>query len=236
MHETFQALAIDMATRVSAFPTDPAWSDVAEIFDEWQALLANRRHLSPEAELGLWAEIWLLLQAERPARLAEGWVGPEKEPTDFVVDGVGVEAKASRTRLKHFVSQAQVERPVGNYDSYFLSIWIGIDPERGLSLPALVDRVLAIADDDAALRRGLLRAGYSTADRELYSRPYVLLEMPIWFSSDSVPRVRTADPGVSQLRFLAELDPDRRVGSARATELWKQFLGRSIESTGDLAR
>jgi hypothetical protein len=210
--ETFTVLAGDIATRVSSLPTKTTWSHLVAAFDDWQRLLASRERLSPEGELGLWGELWFIGQAREPDRLIDAWRGPDGAPIDFLLNGIGAEVKASRRRLVHFISQAQVERPVGDYDAYFVSLWVGTDPERGESLGVIAQRLLTHSKDPSVFLRALLKAGYSEGDRSLYSTRFALLEGPAWFRDDSVPRVRQADDGVSNLRYLASFDDGVRLG------------------------
>ncbi len=110
-------------------------------------------------------------------------------------------------RLEHWISQEQVTRPLGDLEVFILSLWVGIDAVGGSSLPDLVDRAIAMADD-AALEEKLLDAGYSHADAHRYKLKLRLLEPPLLFPVSSLPRVRNADSGVSHIRFLATLDEE----------------------------
>jgi hypothetical protein len=223
LEETFLVFANDVAARIATLAREVEWADVIATFDDWQGLFAARSRLTPESELGLWAEVWFILQSAAPDRVASSWVGPDMAPVDFLLDGIGVEIKASQTRLAHFVSQTQVDRPIGDHESVFLSLWVGIDPVGGERLPVLVDAMLLRLEDPVHALKNLLLAGYTALDRELYSRPFMLLEPPAWFSHDTIPRVRSADPGVSRLRYLVELNPERQLSAEETARLRGHF-------------
>jgi hypothetical protein len=227
--DAFTVLALDVAGR-SSESRSPKWEDVARLVDEWYALLARRRDLSQEDEIGTWGEVWFLSQASDPDRLASGWLGPEGGVSDFVIGGVCAEIKTSRSRLRHFVSQAQVERPMGDLEAYLVSLWVGLDPEQGATLPALVDLLLARASDPAAVLRRLLELGYSPGDRHEYQKPFLLLEPPQWFPVGDVPRVRQADPGVSHLRYMVMMDEHKALASDEARLLQAHFHGPALSA------
>src|SRR5262249_54126470 len=105
----------------------------------------------------------------------------------------------------------------------FLSLWVAIDPVGGATLPALVDAMFLRLEDPVHAMKNLLRAGYAAKDREMYSHPFMVLERPMWFSSDTIPRVRSADPGVSRLRYLAELNPERQLSADEMMRLRCHF-------------
>lgn len=202
--EAFTILACDVARR---FLNSSAvrWRDVVAIVDEWQLLLGRRGTLSAEGELGLWGEVWFIVTSAHPDQLVDAWQGPSGGPVDFVFGAIGAEVKTSRVRLVHHVSLPQVGQPLGRYDSYFVSVWVTVDPDRGRTLPALVDALLATVADPSKALQLLLRAGYSPADRDAYQQRVFALEES-WFPAAQVPQVRQVDPGVFDLRYRVQLD------------------------------
>lgn len=152
-------------------------------------------------------------------------MGPEGGPADFVIAARCVDVKTSKARLRHFVSQTQVDRPMGDLQAYFASLWVGSDPDAGVRLPSLVERLLARSSDPACILKHLLQLGYSPADRDHYEATLLLLEEPHWFSVEAVPRVRVADPGVSHLRYAVTLDDTKALQGAEVAELRLHFHG-----------
>ncbi|MGE3401666.1 MAG: PD-(D/E)XK motif protein [Vicinamibacterales bacterium] len=225
--DTFLVLVQDLTRRLASNLGLLTWQTLVEWVEEWQTLLARRRLLTLEQQIGLWAELWVIAQASDPDALLQGWRGPEQEATDFFLDGIGLEVKASRHAHVHYVSQRQVDGPVGVNQAFVLSIWAGIDPARGTSLSELIDFVVARVADPPVLLRRITTLGYAPLDRESYIARFVPLEPPRWFSVQDIPRVRVVDPGVSQLRYLVRLDVGHALTEEASTELWRHFCGQS---------
>jgi hypothetical protein len=109
---------------------------------------------------------------------------------------------------------------------FVLSLWVAIDAVGGITLPEMVGQAEAKAHDLPALEEKLLGASYSRADSHRYRLKLRLLEPPILLPIGSLPRVRSADPGVSHIRFLATLDED----AALAPETVVPILARLCSS------
>jgi hypothetical protein len=220
--EVFASLTLDIAHRLDS--AHRSWTSIVAVVEGWQALLATRPRPTRESEMGLWGELWLLDVCARPDGLISAWRGPDGDSCDFFLDGNSAEVKTSRQRRRHHISQAQVDDPVGDKTSWLLSLWVGIDPIRGRTVPVLVDGLFSRVSDSAQAMRKLLTAGFSPADRDEYQTGFVVLAEPEWYRISAVPRVRVADPGVSQLRYNVSLDEAQRLDESDAARLWKLFL------------
>jgi hypothetical protein len=222
--DVFAVLCADIANRLGS--AVPPWPAVLAIVEEWQALLAPRGRLNAEAELGLWAELWVIEQSIDVTRTLEGWRGPEHDSVDFFIDAMALEVKASRVRRQHQVSQSQVERPAGVHEAWFLSFWAKVDPVGGVSVPELADLILDRAANRASVLRLFALGGYVAADRRAYSQRFILMAEPEWYRAEDIPRVRSADEGVSMLRYRIDLEEAARADEGRARFLWQHFMGR----------
>jgi len=220
--DTFAVLASDVVGRLS---TQPSWPDIAALVDQWQTLLVPRGRPSRKRELGLWGELWFVNAARDPEALLAAWRGPEGDASDFFLGGVAVEVKTSRLLRRHHVSQSQVPTPVGDYSAWLLSLWTKQDPRSGVTVATLVDNLVGRARDPAEVLKTLARAGYSATDRGEYDSRYLLLEEPEWYPLETVPRVKSADAGVSHLRYQVVLDESRKGQSAVAHRQWNHFHG-----------
>lgn len=219
--ETFAVLAADVARR--ARDEGAIWSNLIAIVEEWQTLLTPRGRPSPEAEAGLWGELWFATQADDIDRILECWRGPERDATDFFLAGKSVEVKTARQRRQHHVSLSQVDAPVGTHEAWFLSIWVKVDPGTAVTVQTLAEGILSrVLDRGDGLRR-LARAGYSPTNRAEYTTSFTVLAQPEWYAAADIPRVRVADPGVSQLRYRVSLDEERRADEATSDSLWRHF-------------
>jgi hypothetical protein len=214
---TFAALVGAVVARLEDGPS-PSWASVSSLLSEWESLLGRRQVLTGESELGLWGELWCIARSSRAPTMLGAWRGPDAERIDFLLDGVGVEVKAGRRQGVHLVSQSQVEEPLGEVPVVFMSMHMMVEPLRGRSLPELVREVAGQLDDAATFEEKLASVGYSRDDEGAYSRHYVLLEPPLFYRREDVPRVRVADAGVSDLRYRVELVRDVAMNAeARAT-------------------
>jgi hypothetical protein len=227
--DTFIVLAHDVSARLERHAGAPSWIEVAAIVAEWQSLLGARERLSPEEELGLWAETWFLAQSCEPDLLVSAWQGPDDSAVDFVLGGIGAEIKASHARFSHSVSRAQAGRPLGSFEAYFVSYWVTLDPDRGATLPMIADALLERLSDPSEGLRRLLLAGYSPGDRAVYVRRFLVLE-EAWFAADAIPQVRVVDPGVFNLRYRVILDDARRLDPTESARVQLHF-GRASTAT-----
>ena len=100
---------------------------------------------------------------------------------------------------------------------------MGTDKEKGISLAELVDAALARVSDAPALLKQIALLGYSPLDRDQYGTRFIPLEIPRWFRAEDVPRVRTIDAGISQVRYVVTLDIDRSLADDLASGLWRHF-------------
>lgn len=220
--ETFLVLVQDLVRRLEP-SDDTTWSRVLSWVEEWQTLLSRRSGLSVEQQLGLWGELWLVSKSAQPDAMVAGWRGPEREAVDFFLGGVGLEVKVSRRAHVHHVSQRQVDLPVGSHAAYLLSIWVAPEPIGGISLAELVDSMLLAVSDPPGLLKHVALLGYSPRDREQYGTRYSVLDAPLWFPVADVPRVRAADPGISNIRYVVTLDVDKCLEAESANALWVHF-------------
>jgi hypothetical protein len=193
--------------------------DVLAVFEEWEALFARAGRLTTDDELGLWGELWFILQGKRVDNLVGSWVAADNPNTDFFGAGVGIEVKTSLLRLRHHISLIQVEAPVGDASAYFVSLWVAEDRESGSSLGELVDDVGSRCLDRQAFEKKLLARGYSHEHRDVYTSKFLMLEEPHVFQAQTIPRVRQVDSGVSRVRYVASLDPLVAERSVRFPEL-----------------
>jgi hypothetical protein len=223
--ETFRVLAKDVSRRVDARTLRPTPQEVSQALARWEELLRAKRVLSRDEEIGLWGELWLLLELPDPDLAVAAWRGPDAEWVDFVGGGVGIECKTSRRRLEHVISQEQVTRPWGDIDVYLLSMWVDFDAAAGQTLDDLISAMDRRLGDRRHFEERLLGTGYSRADAHRYKLRLRLLEPPRVFRADTVPRVRTADPGVGHIRFMASLDEKKALSPSAGLAVMMRLCG-----------
>lgn len=223
LSDTFFVLVLDLNARLERDVPKRRWPLILQWLEEWQALLTRRAALTPEQQLGLWGELWFIARSSRADFLVSAWRGPDTDPVDFFADGLGLEVKASRRAHIHYVSHRQVRSPVGDSESYLLSAWVGVDPTRGVSLIDLVDEIVSTVTDAPKFLKKLSQVGYSIIDRDQYETKYVMLEEPLWFRLVDVPRVRDIDDGVSEIRYVVTLDPEKALNESEVRPLCRRF-------------
>lgn len=221
--DTFFVLVGDLAERLRTTESIGRWAVTLLWLEDWQALLVRRGVMTSEQQLGLWGELWFLSRSHKVDSLAAGWRGPDSEAIDFFFDGVGLEIKVSRRPHVHHLSRRQAEAPVGGFAAYLLSIWIAPEPARGISLVDLVDELISTVSDPPLFLRRLSRLGYSVQDRDQYGMKYSLLEKPLWFDVTDVPRIRSVDEGISEVRYTVVLDPAKALVEDATQRLCQHF-------------
>src|SRR5262249_42207623 len=138
-------------------------------------------------------------------RMLRAWQGPDRDRRDFFLGNVSLEVKIGLQRLRHHFSLDQVQHPAGDAASYVISLWATKDPTGGTSLRELIERIDRIVDDPIDFETRLMRTGFSRQDLSAYDHRFSVLEPPTVFPTGSIPTVRAADPGVSAIRYVAEL-------------------------------
>ena len=231
--DAFLVLVMDICRRLASSAGETTWPTILALVEEWQTLLARRAVLTAEQQLGLWGELWVISKAVNPDPLVAAWRGPEGEAADFFFDGIALEVKVSRRAHVHHVSQRQIDLPVGMHKAYLLSVWVGVEPVRGISLAELVDTALARVSDAPALLKQVALLGYTPLDRDQYGTRFIPLDTPRWFRAEDVPRVRAIDPGISQVRYVVTLDIDRSLAGELASGLWCHFCQAEPSVVGD---
>lgn len=221
----FCALAVDVADRLTAGRREPTPAQVAAVLAEWERLLRAGRRMSEGEQLGLWGELALILDSGNVEAAVAGWRGPFGDAHDFLSNGVAIECKATRERLRHHVSLDQVTQLDAALQVALVSLWVGVDSGSGTTLPELVAQVAGSTNDLVSLEKALAASKYSHADSELYTTRYRLLEGPQWFQLADVPRVRSVDPGVVDVRYVAHLDELRALEEEQVRALLDRFTG-----------
>ena len=225
----FCAIVVSMISRLEKLPRI-CWSDVCVVFSEWERLLARRKRLTDESELGLWGELWCLATTAYPDALLEGWQGPDGEASDFAIGGHTFEVKTGHQRGVHYVSQRQLVDPGLDEARVLISVHVVPEPFDGRSLADLVEAVAHRVMDSSGFEEKLASVGYSRADEDVYRSKYTLAGPVELFLAGSIPRVRLADPGVSHLRYRVELTSElalddgnvRRLGSMLGIDFGKR--------------
>lgn len=195
MNDLFTGLCVDALSEAGKHLNNPVKA-LYRVLDRWRALFAtDRRPLGPEQLAGLFGELLVL---ERILRLDSGahrfWLGPKGHRHDFSNGTVAVEVKSTTEaggRRVRIHGLDQLDAPVGGHLHLarfrLLSTTAG---EAETGLVSLVDRVLRLCDDEAALLGLLGEAGYRAVDAARYRDTCFVVEDETWYPvSDGFPRL-----------------------------------------------
>ena len=182
---------------------------------DWQQLLRRLapRGLAPEAQQGLWGELWVLREVVAPAMgLAEAiqaWRGPLGSDQDFQMGTVNVEVKTSTRHGPDLIaisSERQLEVPDG---VALILVVMSLDSRvgNGETLPEIVRNSRIAASEAGCLgllddRLSLL--GYGAEDESLYSEVgYSVRSFHPFLVREGFPTIVSSDlsPGVAGVRY-----------------------------------
>jgi hypothetical protein len=177
-------------------------------------ILAGRKGLSLEEQIGLFGELVVLLSLERHIGAADAvtaWRGPSGEEHDFGLEDTDLEVKTTMTeRRRHWISGLTQLTPTGDRDLHLLSLQItspGLG--EGASLTDLVETVRSFPDVPTRRMDELLdRAGWRDWYSGLYDARWQLRTHPeLYVVDDNFPaltasRVDAVMPDVSRLLDL----------------------------------
>lgn len=232
--DIFAIMVIDVLRTLEAAADTPN-RDVIEAFlervREWQAFMARtHRPLSPDAQIGLLGELWmlrLLADTSLGAGALDCWQGPLKAAQDFHVRGGAIEVK-STVRTGSFLARINsIEQLDGNRAPIFLCGFRFEENTDGLSLVDLVTE-LRERFKHAGVQRGfealLMVMGYLDEHAPLYGRTLTLKDARGFRSESDMPRLtRAALPvAIRSAAYVLDLDA-LEVASVGITELINEF-------------
>lgn len=239
--DIFTALATDIAQAVAAEDDEPA--GVAALIGRlrrWQHFLeeAGPTGLGPEAQRGLYAELWLmrnhLFPVLGPIASVLAWKGPTHSAHDFELGQTAIEVKstlAKQHQILRIVSERQLDDT--GLESLFL-FHLSLDAHRdtGQPLPALVEELRQLVGSTGVatvLDDGLIEAGYLDAHRALYLNPgYAIRESNFFRVWDGFPRIVERDlrSGVGDVHYSVSVAECRHFLTSREAVLGRLGAGR----------
>ncbi|MDE0922707.1 PD-(D/E)XK motif protein [Aurantimonas coralicida] len=216
--EIFAIMAVDVL-RALETAADTANRDVMEAFlervREWQAFMARtHRPLSPDAQIGLFGELWmlrLLADSSLGAGALDCWQGPLRAAQDFHVRGGAIEVK-STVRAGSFLARINsIEQLDGDKAHIFLCAFRFQENVDGISLIDLVSE-LRERFGRAGVQRGfealLMVMGYLDEHAPLYGRALTLKDARALRAGGDLPRLtRSSLPAaIRSAAYVLDLD------------------------------
>lgn len=234
LQDLFTALCVEVTDRINAAP-DRAVAALRDVLKDWRALLAGARPLLTSSALaGLFGELHFLqsLIAVDPGAVAF-WTGPTGSAQDFHRGSRAVELKTTtapegRTVHVHGVDQLDVSTEGG-----LVLLWLRVQSQQGISVPDLVDDILALTDDTTTFRVLLRKVGYDERDREVYARRvFDVIESRTYQVGRGFPRITTAGltgdaalSGVGPIDYTVDLDAPPALAHHTHVEPTRFLLG-----------
>lgn len=160
---------------------------IEEVLASLQAILAERRGLSEEAQAGLFGELTMLkalIHTRGPAAAVGGWRGPLGEEHDFGIGLDDLEVKCTLAeRRHHWISTPTQLLATEGRALYLLSVQLtAAASDAGSSLPELVAAVRGVAESARVhLDDRLTLANYRDYDADLYGTRYSLRTTPAFY-------------------------------------------------------
>ena len=194
LNELFAVVSEEMLDTLAVSPSKP-FSVCHDVLERWRELLEKEKSplLGREQLAALLAELLVL---ERLVRIrgtsVAGWVGPEKAVHDFMCGSVDLEVKSSlRTtgRIIEVHDLAQLDAPAG-VALYVNFLRLRFAPQRGRSVPIVIDSILTNCADQRLLFDRLALAGYDPEQRAAYEASTFEVLEDLWYRiDDGFPRL-----------------------------------------------
>lgn len=153
----------------------------------FKSVLASRKRLSTEAQIGLLGELFVvhrLLQADPEESVLDWWLGPEAEQHDFALPEFDVEVKTSTAeRREHVIHGLGQLQPNPGRDLWLLSIQVTRGGgDHSVNLAGLVRSVTARMENRRMqFLRHLDFLGWREQDADLYQERFLMRHKPSAF-------------------------------------------------------
>ncbi|MGF3052871.1 PD-(D/E)XK motif protein [Microbacterium sp. YY-03] len=173
---------------------------VSEAVLSLKDLLAGRRRLTDEKELGLIGELLVLrhlIDKSGETSALESWLGPLAEEHDFALEDFDAEVKTTKSELRtHLIGSDTQLEPSPGRPLYLVSIQLTRSGSAtvGFTLPAIIGEVRALLEQSLrGFDQKLESLGWRDTDADLYKTAYSLRTTPrAYFIDDRFPAITSA--------------------------------------------
>ncbi len=188
----------------------------------WSQLLARRKRLSDDQEIGLFGELLLLralVVSTDESDAVASWRGPLAEEHDFGFGEIDAEIKTTTAEVRrHWINGLTQLVPTEHRTLWLVSVQITrAGAGHGESLPELIDAVRSLLRGDESRRlydETLSTLRWSDRDRDLYPQRWTLRSTPRAFqvgpafptlTSESLVRLGLLGSEIIQVRYEINL-------------------------------
>lgn len=182
---------------------------------EWQAFMARRhRPLSPEAQVGLMGELWMLnrlLDSSLGEDALRCWQGPMRAAQDFHIRGGAIEVKSTAGGGGFLARINSIEQLDTDRAPLYLGALRFEERDDGQSLVDVVARLrdrLTETGHRRAFDSLLLIIGYLDEHAQHYGRVLALKEAGAYLASDEMPHLRRSNlpAAIRSAAYVLDLD------------------------------
>ena len=204
--DIFATLTFDVAENISATVNHKAAAEkLLARLKRWQKFLerSGPDGLSPEAQRGLFGELWFIRNYLVPVLGPKGvtaWTGPSFTPQDFHFPGVSVEVKVSATKEHQKLSITGEKQLESSSKLRIIVFHLSLNPQKdtGLNLVELISQIRVLLAQNPLVQQefedALLTAGYLDRHANLYTQPgYLKREHHFFDVKDDFPRIIGTD-------------------------------------------
>lgn len=196
---------------IASLGSSPSHSDVMEAVTRLVELFRALKSLPKKPVQGLWAELFIIARAKKPAFLVNAWHSSLNDRYDFNTGTQRIEVKSAsgRTRKHHF-SLEQLQPPNGT-DVLIASVYI----ERsgaGSSISQLIDEIRSYSENDLDSLLHLdhivnmtLGTNWRSASEERFDRELAEHSLS-FFDVHSIPTIAPdLRSEISNVHFMADI-------------------------------
>jgi hypothetical protein len=198
----FHSFAVAVSDRVQIDGLD-SHAALTECLDRWRDLFKEIAKLSPEQQLGLLGELWLLrrLMSHKGHRAAlDAWTGPTGQAHDFRFGAVEIEVKATTNEHRVHIISSDTQLTASNgAELYVVSLQYtaaGAGSSDSLGNAIEDTRTILAGHDQSNRFDSILNDHFrlTPSDLALYRTPLKLRTAPCLVPVDErFPRIRLAD-------------------------------------------
>jgi hypothetical protein len=216
---TFAAVAADIANQAAPASLPSRLSEVVSALNAWRWFWgAEPAHLSASDAVGLFGELWFLIQWARvSAGSVQAWHASDGSRHDFQWAWYSVEVKATSRSgpIVHTIQNLEQLEDAENGTLYLYSLRVARDALASNTVSSLAEIAVNALGNQPDVRADLLRKlgrrGYTPAERDQAVVPYRVIEQGLYRVTDGFPRLTRGSfsgglpPGIGQVSYQLQM-------------------------------
>jgi hypothetical protein len=180
------------------------------LIDGLVELLRPQYRDSKTSAVGLWGELFTILQSSDANILISSWHAIPSARHDFSKDGLNIEVKTSTSGRQHYFSATQLNTDQ-NDQTLVVSLLTELD-ELGSSCSELVEQILSRDEVTAENRMHLqnmsrksLGRSWGVGSRIKFSTKLASMSRRV-YRAGAIPQINDVPTGVSEVEFVSDLE------------------------------